>query len=70
MAEDPEGLGWSSLLSLGAVSAFLIVLGFGLGWLADGLLHTSPILVLVGIAVGIGAAVCFTFVRIRSFLNP
>lgn len=69
VADDSHGLTWAGLLSLGTVSALLVVLGFGLGRLADGLLHTSPILVIVGIALGIGAAMSFTFVRIRSFLK-
>ncbi|MGI8666329.1 MAG: AtpZ/AtpI family protein [Jatrophihabitans sp.] len=69
MADEPQGLTWSSLLSLGIVSALTVVAGFGLGWWADGLLHTFPIMVLVGIALGVAGAVSYTFVRIRSFLK-
>jgi F0F1-type ATP synthase assembly protein I len=69
VADDSQGLTWSSLLSIGMVSALVVVAGFGLGWWADGLLNTSPIMVLVGIGLGIAGAVCFTFVRIRSFLK-
>ncbi|MEO6703949.1 MAG: AtpZ/AtpI family protein [Jatrophihabitantaceae bacterium] len=69
MADDSQGLTWSSLLSIGTVSAALVVAGFGLGWWADGLLNTYPIMILVGIGLGIAGAVCFTFVRIRSFLK-
>jgi F0F1-type ATP synthase assembly protein I len=67
--DDSQGLTWSSLLSLGAVSACTVVLGFLLGWWADGVLNTSPILVVVGIAIGVVAAGCYTVVRVRSYLR-
>jgi F0F1-type ATP synthase assembly protein I len=69
VSEDSQGLTWSSLLSLGIVSALTIAAGFGLGWWADALLNTSPIMVLVGIGLGIAGAVYFTIVRVRSFLR-
>jgi len=69
VGNDSQGLTWSGLLSLGAVSACTVVLGFGLGWWADGLLHTSPILVVVGIAVGVLAATCYTVIRVRGYLR-
>lgn len=69
VGDDSQGLTWAGLLSLGTVSALMLVVGFGLGWWADGLFNTFPIMVLVGIALGIAGAVCFTFVRIRSFLK-
>ena len=69
MADDSQGLTWSGLLSIGIVSAVLVVAGFGLGWWADGQLRTYPIMILVGIGLGVAGAVCFTFVRIRSFLK-
>jgi F0F1-type ATP synthase assembly protein I len=69
VSNDSQGLTWSGLLSLGAVSAFLLAVGFGLGWWADGILNTSPILVLVGIAIGLAAAISYTVVRLRSYLR-
>ncbi|HJQ02381.1 MAG TPA: AtpZ/AtpI family protein [Jatrophihabitans sp.] len=69
MDDDPQGLTWSGLLSLGLVSAVMLVVGFALGWWLDQLLNTFPILVLVGIGLGIVASVSFTYVRIRSFLR-
>jgi F0F1-type ATP synthase assembly protein I len=67
MARDP--LTWSSLLTMGATSALLLVAGFGLGWWIDGLAHTSPAFVLVGMALGLGAAGAYTYVEIRKFLS-
>jgi len=46
-----------------------VVLGFVIGWWADGVLHTSPILVVLGIAIGVLAAGCYTVVRVRSYLR-
>ena len=69
VGNDSQGLTWSGLLSLGAVSACLMVAGFGIGWWADGALHTSPILAVVGIAVGLFAAGCYTVVRVRGYLR-
>jgi len=47
----------------------MVVIGFGLGWWLDGALHTSPILAVVGIAVGLLAASGYTVVRVRSYLR-
>jgi len=57
------------LLSIGTVSAGTLAAGIALGWWLDGLLHTFPILVLVGIALGIAGGICFTIVQIRPFLK-
>jgi len=66
---DAEGLTWSGLLSLGLVAAMTIVVGFALGWWADKLFDTSPILILVGIGLGVAASIAFSYVRIRSYLR-
>jgi F0F1-type ATP synthase assembly protein I len=47
----------------------MVVVGFGAGWWADGAIHTSPILAVVGIAVGLVAAGCYTVVRVRGYLR-
>jgi F0F1-type ATP synthase assembly protein I len=49
----------------GAVFAVCVVLG----WLADHLLSTSPIFLLVGVAVGILAAGFYTVTQFRKYLN-
>jgi hypothetical protein len=57
------GPGLSDLLSLGATLATCLVVGFGLGWLADSLGGTFPVFALVGLALGVVAA-CLAFYRI------
>ena len=69
MDGDAEGLTWSGLLSLGLVAAMTLVVGFALGWWADRLFDTSPIMVLVGIGLGVVASIAFSYVRIRSYLR-
>lgn len=64
-----EAPSWASLLGIGTASALILAAGFGLGWWLDGLLDTSPALVLVGIALGIVGAGAYTFVEIRKFLD-
>ena len=51
------------LLSLGMSLATCLVVGFGLGWLADLPGGTFPVFALVGLALGVVAA-CFTFYKI------
>jgi F0F1-type ATP synthase assembly protein I len=67
--EHPAELNWSSLLGIGAVVAGVLVAGLAVGWWVDGLLDTSPIFVLVGIALGIAGGIWHTVVRLRSYLK-
>ena len=64
--DDPE---WTTLLGIGVVTALLVAGGLALGWLIDRLLHTSPILALVGLALGIAGGVSYTIVQFRTFLK-
>lgn len=67
MARDaPE---WTTLLGIGIVTALLVAGGLALGWLIDRLLHTSPILALVGLALGIAGGISYTIVQFRSILK-
>ena len=67
MPEEP--LGWSTLLGMGAVVAAELVAGLGLGWLVDRLAGTTPVFLLVGVLLGIGAAVSYTVVEFRKYLR-
>jgi F0F1-type ATP synthase assembly protein I len=58
-----DGPGLGDLLTLGTSLASCLVVGFGLGWLADLPGETFPIFALVGLALGVVAA-CFSFYRI------
>jgi F0F1-type ATP synthase assembly protein I len=64
-----ETPGWSTLLGIGSVSAATLAAGVLLGWWLDGLLGTSPILVCIGIALGLAGGVCYTVVQFRPFLK-
>ena len=67
MPEEP--LGWSTLLGMGAVVAAELVAGLALGWLVDRLAGTTPVFLLVGVLVGIVAAVSYTVVEFRKYLR-
>jgi F0F1-type ATP synthase assembly protein I len=67
--DQPADLNWSSLLGIGAVVAGVLVAGLALGWWIDTLLDTSPIFVLVGIALGIAGGIWHTIVRLRKYLK-
>jgi F0F1-type ATP synthase assembly protein I len=64
-----EPLGWSNLLGIGTASAVMLAGGIALGWWLDSLFHSSPIFVLVGIALGLAGGLCYTVVQIRPFLK-
>lgn len=64
-----EDLGWSSLLGMGAATAALLVVGLAAGWLVDRLLATSPIFLLVGLALGIVAAAIYTIAQFRRYMS-
>jgi F0F1-type ATP synthase assembly protein I len=68
--EEPDrSLDWSALLGMGAVIAAELVAGLGLGWLVDSLAGTTPIFLLVGLLLGIAAAVSYTVVEFRKYLK-
>jgi hypothetical protein len=54
---------------MGLVSALLLILPLGLGWFADGLMHTVPIFTLVGLLIGIVLAGRYTYSEFRKFLQ-
>jgi F0F1-type ATP synthase assembly protein I len=67
--ESDRSLGWSELLGMGAVIAAELVAGLGLGWLVDSLADTTPVFLLVGLLLGIAAAVSYTVVQFRKYLK-
>jgi ATP synthase protein I len=67
--EPDRSLGWSTLLGMGTVIAAVVVIGLGLGWLVDSLADTTPIFLLVGLLLGIAAAVSYTVVEFRKYLK-
>ena len=70
MSEEPDrSLGWSELLGMGAVIAAELVAGLGLGWLVDSLADTAPVFLLIGLLLGIAAAITYTVVEFRKYLK-
>ena len=65
-----EGLDSSSFLTMGLTTAGVVAVGFGLGWLLDSLLDTSPIFVIVGLLLGLAGAVSYMIVKFRTYLHP
>lgn len=53
---------------LGTMNAASLLVGFGLGWLADSRLGTTPLFIFVGLFVGAGCGVYATYRRIRRYL--
>ena len=71
MPDKPDrSLDWSALLGMGMVIAAELVAGLGLGWLVDSLAGTTPIFLLVGLLLGIAAAISYTVVEFRKYLKP
>jgi len=54
---------------MGTVIAAELVAGLGLGWLVDKLAGTGPIFLLIGVLLGIAAAVSYTVVEFRKYLK-
>lgn len=55
------------LLSMGLTLALCLVIGFGLGWLADLPFGTFPAFALAGLAVGIAAACLYFYKTFKRY---
>lgn len=70
MPDEPNpSLGWSALVGMGTVIAAELVAGLGLGWLVDTLAGTGPVFLLIGLLLGIAAAITYTVVEFRKYLK-
>lgn len=65
---DGGGPDLGDLLSMGVTLALCIVIGFGLGWLADLPLGTFPLFAFVGLALGVAAASFYTYKLFQRFM--
>lgn len=66
---DPQEFGAWQLVGLGGLAVGCVVAGLVLGWKADEWRGTSPVFVLLGIALGIVFAIVGSWIRIRTFLR-
>jgi F0F1-type ATP synthase assembly protein I len=56
-------------LGLGTLIALCLAAGFGLGWLVDDRLRTTPVFTFVGLTLGIVLAVSVTAREVRNYLR-
>jgi F0F1-type ATP synthase assembly protein I len=54
---------------MGTVIAAELVAAIGLGWFVDSLAGTGPVFLLIGVLLGIAAAVTYTVVEFRKYLK-
>ena len=67
--EGPKPLpGAVAFLSMGLSAAVCVGVGLGLGILVDSVLHTAPVFLLVGLALGVAAAALSVIKQIRAYL--
>jgi ATP synthase protein I len=64
-----SALGVSTLIRLGSMNLGSLLLGLGVGWFVDRQLDSSPVFVLIGLAVGIAAGLTASWMQIRRYLT-
>lgn len=69
MSQPNGGPDLSTLLGLGVALAAFLVVGLGLGWLADNLLDSLPVFTLTGLALGIVGACVHTYTQFKKFFK-
>jgi F0F1-type ATP synthase assembly protein I len=57
-----------AFLSMGLASAVCVGVGLGIGILVDSALHTAPVFLLVGLALGLVVAAFSVIKQIRTYL--
>jgi len=62
-------LSLSTLAGLGLANAFCLVIGLVLGHYLDGRFGTAPVLVLVGLVLGLTLGAVGSFLEIRRYLQ-
>lgn len=69
MSQPNGGPDLATLLGLGLALAAYLVVGLGLGWLTDSLLDSTPIFMMVGLALGIVGASLHVYAQFKKFLK-
>ncbi len=69
LPEEPKALpGAMAFLGMGLSAAVCVGVGLGLGLWLDSVLHTAPVFLLVGLALGLAAAALSIVKQIRTYL--
>jgi F0F1-type ATP synthase assembly protein I len=66
--DDEPQLTAFTFAQLGMLNAAALLVGFGIGWLVDSRLGTTPVFIFVGLLIGAGCGVYATYRRIRRYL--
>jgi len=61
---------WGLVLDLGMRLGLSVVIGIGAGVLLDNWAHTSPLFTLIGVVVGVGAAMYSIWEVARNEMKP
>lgn len=64
--DDPD---LATLIGLGAVTAAILLVGLGVGWLVDEVVDTLPAFTLVGLTLGIVGACIYIYGQFSKFLK-
>jgi F0F1-type ATP synthase assembly protein I len=67
--EKRNGPDLATLLGLGAVTAAILLVGLGLGWLVDEVVDTLPAFTLAGLALGIVSAGIYIYGQFAKFMK-
>lgn len=67
--ERRDGPNLATLLGLGAVTAAILLVGLGLGWLVDEVVDTLPAFTLLGLVLGIVGACVYIYGQFSKFLK-
>ncbi len=67
--EERNGPELATLLGLGAATAAILLVGLGLGWLVDQVVHSVPAFTLAGLALGIVGAGVHMYTKFTKFLK-
>lgn len=66
---QPDGPDLSTLLTFGMTTAACLVVGLGLGTLADWALDTLPVFTLLGLALGVAATCYYVYAKLKQYLK-
>jgi F0F1-type ATP synthase assembly protein I len=61
--------GWPELLGMGGVAAAMVAVGCVVGLLVDRAAGTAPVLLLVGLVLGLVGSVWYVVVQFRKFMH-